>query len=217
MKTCRPRTLNPIKILSRRELAAVLAELKRKAPRSGNTRLNLVVFRLACCCGLRASEIAQLQVADVRVEIPRPHLAIRKGAAKGGQPRTVPLWWDAGTLADLTAWKQERLRQGAGATEAFVASNRPGRAAGRPLSRYTIRRRFRTACKVLGRERLTLLTIHHGRHTFISHALAGGRTLAEVRDAAGHSNVSITSVYLHVAVEDDNVVGNLFSFASRQP
>ena len=29
------------------------------------------------------------------------------------------------------------------------------------------------------------LTIHHGRHTFISHALAGGRTLAEVRDAAG--------------------------------
>ena len=25
----------------------------------------------------------------------------------------------------------------------------------------------------------------HGRHTFISHALAGGRTLAEVRDAAG--------------------------------
>lgn len=28
----------------------------------------------------------------------------------------------------------------------------------------------------------------------------GGRTLAEVRDAAGHSNVSITSGYLHVAV-----------------
>ena len=52
-------------------------------------------------------------------------------------------------------------------------------------------------------------TIHHGRHTFISHALAGGRTLAEVRDAAGHSNVSITSGYLHVAVEDE-AVGRLF-------
>jgi site-specific recombinase XerD len=60
---------------------------------------------------------------------------------------------------------------------------------------------------------LASLTIHHGRHTFISHALAGGRTLAEVRDAAGHSNVSITSVYLHVAVEDDAAVGNLFRFA----
>ena len=65
------------------------------------------------------------------------------------------------------------------------------------------------ACKVLGKDRLQTLTIHHGRHTFISYALAGGRTLAEVRDAAGHSNVSITSGYLHVAVEDEGL-GSLF-------
>jgi site-specific recombinase XerD len=58
-------------------------------------------------------------------------------------------------------------------------------------------------------ERLESLTIHHGRHTFISHALAGGRTLAEVRDAVGHANVSITSGYLHVAVDNDSV-GLLF-------
>ena len=56
---------------------------------------------------------------------------------------------------------------------------------------------------MLGAERLESLTIQHGRHKFISHALARGRTLAEVRDAAGHSNVSITSGYLHVAVEGD--------------
>ena len=36
--------------------------------------------------------------------------------------------------------------------------------------------------------------------------------LAEVRDAAGHANVSITSAYLHVAVDDD-AVGDLFAFA----
>ncbi len=58
-------------------------------------------------------------------------------------------------------------------------------------------------------DRLEILTIHHGRHTFISHALAGGRTLAGVRDAAGHSNVTVTSGYLHVAVEDDGI-GALF-------
>ncbi len=216
MQTYRPRALDLTKILTRRELAAVLADLKRKAPRSRSTRLNLVVFRLACCCGLRASEIARLRVADVRAELPRPHLRIRSGAAKGGRPRTVPLWWDAGTLEDLSGWKQERLRQGAGAEEAFAASQRPGRAAGIPLSRYTLRKRFRTACKVLGRERLASLTIHHGRHTYISHALAGGRTLAEVRDAAGHTNVSITSVYLHAVVEDDPEVGNLFCFAASR-
>ena len=216
MQTYRPRTLDLTKILTRRELAAVLADLHRKAPRSRNTRLNLVVFRLACCCGLRASEIARLRMADVRVDLPRPHLRICSGTAKGGRPRTVPLWWDAGTLADVAGWKQERLRQGAGAEEALVASQRPGRAAGMPLSRHTLRKRFRTACKVLGRERLASLTIHHGRHTFISHALAGGRTLAEVRDAAGHTNVSITSVYLHAVVEDDPEVGNLFCFAPNR-
>ena len=62
---------------------------------------------------------------------------------------------------------------------------------------------------VLGDE---TLTIDHGRHTFISHALAGGRTLAEVRDAAGHSNVSVTSSYLHVTVDEDEGPGELFGF-----
>jgi integrase len=81
------------------------------------------------------------------------------------------------------------------------------------VSRHTIRKRFRTACKVLGAARLESLTIHHGRHISISHALAGGRSLAEVRDAAGHCNVSITSGYLHVAVDDGTGVGNLFRFA----
>jgi integrase len=40
--------------------------------------------------------------------------------------------------------------------------------------------------------------------------LAGGRTLAEVRDTSGHANVSITSGYLHVAVDDEAALGNLF-------
>ncbi len=102
-----------------------------------------------------------------------------------------------------------RLAKRAKSGDPFVCSPQATRA-GQPLSRFTIRRRFLTACKSLGAERLEDLTIHHGRHTFISHALAGGRTLAEVRDAAGHSCVSITSAYLHVAVDDDGKLGNLF-------
>jgi len=145
----------------------------------------------------------------VRVELARPHIRGRRETAKGGRPRTVPLWWDAGTLADLAAWKEDRLEYAASAAEPFIASLRPSRAPV-PFSRHTLRKRFRTACKALGPARQDTFTIHHGRHTFISHALAGGRTLAEVRDAAGHANVSITSAYLHVAV-DDNSVGDLFA------
>ena len=124
----------------------------------------------------------------------------------------VPLWWDAGTLEDLAAWKVGRLRNGAERDDPFLALLIPGRAL-LPFSRHTLRTRFRTACKVLGAARLESLTIHHGRHTFISHALAGERTLAEVRDAAGHCNVSITSGYLHVAVDNETGVANLFRFA----
>jgi integrase/recombinase XerD len=209
MNAYRTRLIDPTKILTRREMAIVLAELKRKSERSPGTWLNLIVFRLAACCGLRVSELASLRLADVRVDVSRPHLVIRRGAAKGGRSRTVPLWWDAGTLADLSAWRAKRVDQGAKPSDIYVASPRRG-SVGRRLSRHTLRKRFRTACKPLGTARLESLTIHHGRHTFISHALAGGRTLAEVRDAVGHGNVSITSGYLHVAVDDEEAVGNLF-------
>jgi integrase len=103
----------------------------------------------------------------------------------------------------------DRLRAGAEYAEPFLASLIPGRAV-KTFSRHALRKPFRTACKVLGAARLESLTIHHGRHTFISHALAGGRTLAEVRDAAGYANVSITSGYLHVVVDDEAAVGSLF-------
>src|SRR5262245_2317893 len=56
--------------------------------------------------------------------------------------------------------------------------------AGEPLNRHSIRERFRLVCTPLGLERLRTLTIHDGHYTFVNHALAGGRTLAEARLAA---------------------------------
>jgi integrase/recombinase XerD len=200
-----------MKILTRRELAMVLADSKRLSARSANTRRNLIVVRLACCCGLRVSEIAGLTMTNVVVDGHRPHLRLPKAITKGKKARVVPLWWDAGTLADLAAWKAERVAQGARPSDPFVCSVQ-AHLQGRPLQRAAIRRRFLSACKVLGPARSRALTIHHGRHTFISHALAGGRSLAEVRAAAGHSNVSVTSAYLHIVVDDDEPVGHLFRF-----
>jgi integrase len=150
-------------------------------------------------------------VGDVRINLARPHIRVRNGASKGGRPRTVPLCWDAGTFEDLAAWKAERLRAGAECDELFPTSLIPDRVV-RSFSCHTLRKRFRTACRILGASRLETLTIHYGRHTFISHALAGSRSLAELRDAAGHANLSITSGYLHVVVDEETVVGTLFQF-----
>ncbi|MCZ2077458.1 MAG: site-specific integrase, partial [Bryobacterales bacterium] len=162
-----PWTVDQSKILQPREMAAVLGDLQRKARRSINTRMNLVIVRLSACCGLRASEIAGLNLADVQVDSGRPRIRVRKEVAKGGRPRKVPLTWDAGTLADLREWKRFRREQGAGDDAPFVASQCRD-ALGNRLDRRNLRKRFQAACKVLGPERRSQVTIHHGRHSFVS-------------------------------------------------
>lgn len=186
------------RIFTLREIRSVIAHLKTKR-RYVSNRQKLVVFRLATCCGLRTSEICDLTMDDVRTEGDRPHLRIRKG--KGGKSRRVPLWWDQGTLDDLRAWRTEQL----GRRARFFVCAQSRDAFGNQLDRRNIRRVFRSCCSILERE----VTTHDGRHTFVSLALAGGRSLAEVRDAAGHASVHTTSIYLHT-VGDDSTVGGLF-------
>jgi len=77
-------------ILTRRELASVLADLKVRAWRLPSVQMNLVIVRPACCCGLRAREIAGLQMADVRLGSGRPHLVVRGESAKGHRARRMP-------------------------------------------------------------------------------------------------------------------------------
>jgi hypothetical protein len=77
----RPIVIDPTKILSRRELAAVLANLTERAPRSPNTWMNLILVRLACCCvgcemrlaALSTSRaLAPLAEISLRVRLPPP-------------------------------------------------------------------------------------------------------------------------------------------------
>jgi integrase len=117
-----PSTVDPTRLLTRRELATVLADAMKYVHRFANARRNLIIVRLACCCGLRVSEIAGLQLDDVVVDVPRAHLRLRKETTKGKKPRCVPLWWDAGTLADLVAWKAERMQHGARGHDPFICS-----------------------------------------------------------------------------------------------
>lgn len=204
--------MDSTKILTRSEIAKVLADLTRKR-RSINTRQNAVIFRLATCCGLRVSEVVGLSLANMKLEGARPHIHVPAAIAKRGRARKVPLWWDAGTLSALQAWKAERTSQGADNKAPFVCSQSKG-TQGKALSVRNAQSRWRVAIKALGAERQKVLSIHSGRHSFCSHSLAGGRSLPEVRDASGHANISTTSIYLHAVRDDDEQVGSLFDFAT---
>lgn len=204
--------INPQRVLQRDEIAAVLADLHRKAKRTVGAQTNLIIFRLSCCCGLRVQEIAGLNMNDVSVVGPRPAIRVRKETTKGmeGHRRTrlVPLWWDKGTLADLAKWKADREANGFSSSplEPFVCSLRR---IGKRINKVTIAKRWKTAIRALGPERVAQLSIHTGRHSFCSHALNGGRSAVEVRDAAGHRNISTTCQYLHALDRD---VADIFNF-----
>jgi integrase/recombinase XerD len=178
------------KILTRNEVKQVLSTL-----RFGG---NLIIFRLSLCCGLRRREICGLQMRDMQLFGPRPEIHIRKELGKGrngGKARYVPLWWDEGTLDDLELWHTKRVGMGAGDLDPFLCSTSKG-TLGKPLSHTGAAARWKTAVKCLGKERQDQLHIHCGRHSFASHYALVGRSLPEIKEAMGHSNISTTSIYL---------------------
>lgn len=206
--------MNAADILTPSEIARTLTDLRKRWEQGPNAKVNLTVFRLSACCGLRCCEMSGINLGDVTINGERPEIRIRKAVTKGQKDkrraRRVPLWWDRGTRDDLAAW-MEHLRAN-GKTDPdlpFLCSVSKGRSGNR-MKEYSIARRWRTAISILGPDRVEQIHAHCGRHTFISHALHGGRSLAEVRDAAGHASVNTTSIYLHVVAREG--VADLFNY-----
>ena len=214
------------KVMSCSEVSAVLDDLRRqRTSRSGRCRE--VVFRLATCCGLRCGEIVGLVLDDVRVDNSRPHIFIRNEVTKrrkgNDARRWVPLNWDRETLDVLRKWKRERESMGASCRDPFVCSLKrtimtqpdgticdtpPGHA----LTPKTAYLRFKTAIRCLPEERRKQLSIHSGRHTFVSVSLHRGKTLVQVQRAVGHRSISTTSAYLHL-VDEDEGIGDIFALS----
>jgi site-specific recombinase XerC len=200
-------TVDRSKVLTKDEILTVLADLKRKARRSINTQTNLTIFRLATCCGLRASEIAGLTLDNLRLDSDSPKIRIPRTLGKGGKARTVP-FFDQATLDDLRAWKAFRLSQGATGADLVVCSQHKD-SLGNAIDRRNIRTRYKQACKALGRERQDEITVHHGRHSFVSHCLRAGLDVVSVQHAAGHASLGVTSIYSHLVGE--SVPGTVFA------
>lgn len=179
----------------------VLFDLGHRARRSLAAKQRLVIFRLATCCGLRANEIAQLRLEHLRTDCEHPFLKLPESITKHHWPRDVPLWWDAGTLADIKWWKSYRFSSPSNTPpEAPVVYHTAGKHIGGALRRNDIWYRYKCALRALGDERAADLHTHSGRHSFVSHMLKH-HSLVEVQLAAGHRNVATTGLYAHLALE----------------
>lgn len=164
-----------------------------------------IIFRLAACCGLRRGEISRITLGDVTIDGPRPSIRVQKRIVKGRtRMRTVPLWWDKNNLEALRRWIDfRRERQLVGEGDPVVCVIR-GPLAGGKLHVNGVSNAWKSAIRCLGKARVKQLSVHSGRHTFASHALNVGRSLMEVRDAMGHSDIAVTGIYAHM-IERENV------------
>lgn len=218
-------TVTEMDVFTPDEVAYAADLVRKRAKKSDVDKLRLLVWNLACCCGLRASEIAGVREEDVLL-LPRgryrPNLYVPAHVAKRGggveRARRVPLTWVPWLVQDLRDWLADRARV-PGIRPADPLAVRlsgtwsprkvwgPGRVyvdapardlAGQHLDRRDVRDAFVQVCRLAdlkGRR----WTTHTGRHTFVTHALASGIPAANVRDAAGHSSLDVTDIYAHAA------------------
>ncbi|MFN8543358.1 MAG: site-specific tyrosine recombinase XerD [Candidatus Binatia bacterium] len=145
------------------------------------------LLELLYACGLRVSEAARLQGAEVNLEA-----GFVTVTGKGDRQRVVPLGRAArAALEEYLGTERPGLLRGRPSPFVFVS------AGGRPLSRQAVWKlvRKRAAAAEVPRG----ASPHTLRHTFATHLLGGGADLRVVQTLLGHADVSTTQIYTHVA------------------
>ena len=126
------------KIFSQVEINKILNDLKAKKGRQALVKL--IIFRLATFCGLRVTEMALLNLEDVRLDCEQPYIRIRAETAKGHKAREIPILSEA-TISELKGWKTVRIELGASDKDSFLVSVSQD-SLGHQFSRQGLRLRF---------------------------------------------------------------------------
>ena len=171
-------------------------------------------WRLAVNCGLRSKEIRLLAIGDVHLDVDRPCVIVHRRNAKNcrnaAYSRCVPLTWSPRAIEDLRTWKEVRtLLHRAKDRDTFLcrlgARAIQGGYLYTPIEHSNLRFWYRYVnAMALGRARAMELSPHTGRHTFITHSLYRGVPPIEVCAAAGHTDLTTTTVYSHLVSDLSN-------------
>ena len=184
-------TIKNEKKMTLEEVRTVAADVQRRAKRSVNSKMNEVIFHLSTFAGIRATEIANLKLKDIKLESgDKPFVHVENG--KGGKTANVIIINPKTTLV-LHKFMQDRIANKANDNDYLLVKTN-----GKQFNRHEIALRFKSAIKVLPEHRVKELSVHCGRHTFASIMLQeAGLSLAAVRDNMRPANISVTNTYLH--------------------
>ena len=174
------------KSLSEAEVEALLAAPDLEDPLQFRDR---AMLELLYACGLRVSELVGLQLSQVGI-----NQGVVRIMGKGGKERLVPMGEEALDWLQryLDGPRMELLRT---APNDVVFPSRRGSQMTRQAFWYRIKiYAERAAIK-------TKLSPHTMRHAFATHLLNHGADLRVVQLLLGHSDLTTTQIYTHVARE----------------
>ncbi|WMN18860.1 MULTISPECIES: site-specific tyrosine recombinase XerD [Pseudomonas] len=172
------------KSLSEADVEALLA-----APDLGEAigQRDRAMLEVLYACGLRVTELVSLTLEQVNLR-----QGVLRVMGKGSKERLVPMGEEA------IAWVERYLRD----ARAELLGGRPSDVLfpslrGEQMTRQTFWHRIKHQAKVAGIGKA--LSPHTLRHAFATHLLNHGADLRVVQMLLGHSDLSTTQIYTHVA------------------
>ena len=151
---------------------------------------NYAIFALMSTCGLRTCEISRAKISDLSTLAGQPVLYVR-GKGRSDAKDFVKL----SKPVENALKSYLKMRDNVSKVDALFASC-SDRNFGQSISRVTVSTMCKKAMKKAGFDS-DRLTAHSLRHSAITLALMGGRTLEDVQVFARHSNINTTMIYNH--------------------
>ena len=169
--------------LSAAEVEALLA-----APMQAQNfqKRDAAILELFYSCGLRISELANLPLADIRLD--ESSIRVR---GKGTKVRLVPL--GQGVIKKVNAWLAVRATMKVQDNTLFLTNR------GKRMSRSTVWNRVKLHARTANIKQN--VTPHMLRHSFATHLLDNGADLRAVQEMLGHTAIHTTQIYTHVSSE----------------
>jgi integrase/recombinase XerD len=145
------------------------------------------MLEILYACGLRVSELVGLKLYEINTQ-----QGVIRVSGKGGKERQVPmgeeaLWWYERYIANC----RPRLVHGLASDVVFPSKR------GTTMTRQTFWYRIKEYAKRANINKA--LSPHTVRHAFATHLVNHGADLRVVQLLLGHSDLSTTQIYTHVA------------------
>ena len=150
---------------------------------------NKAMLELLYATGIRVSELINLRVSDIDL-----HNAIIRVMGKGSKERIIPLGDVAIKYIDIymKEYRNQLLKDRT--SEYLFINNLRNK-----LSRQGFFKIIKKECKFKGINKN--VSPHVLRHSFATHLLSNGADLRVIQDLLGHSDISTTQIYTHLANE----------------